>query len=593
MAVSRPAPRSVEYALAHKEYWSEILVRETEAARISERKARQEHSLEKKRRLEAEEQLNHVKNMEKAAEDKARRAEKERKKTQKRCDGLKADNQKLMAQIRKMEQTIADLKQTVRKKDMEIHQNQVNQERLDYLEEKLSWIDVLETDLEETKKKLNRERTSNSTNSNFPTSHDCTSHALRPDQKRIPVSSRTESGRKRGGQPGHPLHKSTLADSADTVIAKTVKRAPSGAEKVVSEDGTVLYYRVQEVSTTTCATVTEIRYYIDPDGDDPCEADMKTWQVNPLSYSPEYKSAAIFQYQYGGMSIERALFILESLFRNAPVPKAGTIVKWINEFSRKAQSRKNEILAELLQEDLVHVDETSVKISGELHWVHTITSKTRAFFIVTKCRSGHDGGPVSILKSGSYSGKIVHDHFSPYMSLEGITHCECLVHIERYMRAGVEYDSCEECGQMLELLREMRERKAECIENGTDRLPASELVSFIGRFKGICQKGMTRWEAEVKKCPARKAYTPDYYRTFRRMLASPEDYLRFITDFSVPFGNNAAERQMMAVKSRKKVSRQFVSKKGADSFSDYLTLQQTAKLSGRNIYEMICTVVGQ
>lgn len=146
---------------------------------------------------------------------------------------------------------------------------------------------------------------------------------------------------------------------------------------------------------------------------------------------------------------------------------------------------------------------------------------------------------------------------------------------------------------MLDLLHEMRERKAECIKAGMDRLTQSELVLFTERFKTICQKGMARWEEEVKKCPAKEAYTPDYYRTFRRMLATPEDYLRFITDFSVPFGNNAAERQMMAVKSRKKVSRQFVTEKGAGNYSDYLTLQQTAKLSGSNIYEMICTVMGQ
>lgn len=593
MAVSRPAPRSVEYALDHKEYLNEILVREAEAARACEKKARQERSLEKKRRLEADEQRRHAQAMEKAAESRARKAENEKKKAKKCCEGLEADNQRLMAQNRKMEQTIADLEQTIRAKNREILMNKVRQERLDYLEEKLSSLGVLETELEETKKKLNKERTSNSTNSNFPTSHDHTSHTPRPDQKRVPVSSRPESRRKRGGQPGHPGHKSTLMDSADTVITKTVKRAPSGAEAVRSEDRTVLYYRVQKVSTITRAAVTETRYYIDPEGEDPCDFDMKTWKANPLRYSAEYKSIAIFMYQFGGMSIERVLFILESLFQNAPVPRAGTLSKWIDEFSEKAQTRKSEILNELLQEELVHVDETSVKISGELYWFHTITSRKRAFFVVTKCRSGREGGPVSILKSGSYSGKVVHDHFSPYLSLEGITHCECMVHIERYMRAGVEYDKCEECEQMLDLLHEMRERKAECIKAGMDRLTQSELVLFTERFKTICQKGMARWEEEVKKCPAKEAYTPDYYRTFRRMLATPEDYLRFITDFSVPFGNNAAERQMMAVKSRKKVSRQFVTEKGAGNYSDYLTLQQTAKLSGSNIYEMICTVMGQ
>ena len=69
------------------------------------------------------------------------------------------------------------------------------------------------------------------------------------------------------------------------------------------------------------------------------------------------------------------------------------------------------------------------------------------------------------------------------------------------------------------------------------------------------------------------------------MIEYKEDHLRFIKDFKVPYTNNAAERQCRVVKTKKKTSGHFVSETGLESYTDVLTIVQTAKIRHENALE--------
>ena len=66
------------------------------------------------------------------------------------------------------------------------------------------------------------------------------------------------------------------------------------------------------------------------------------------------------------------------------------------------------------------------------------------------------------------------------------------------------------------------------------------------------------------------------------MIAYRDDHLRFIRDFRVPYTNNAAERQCRIIKTKKKVSGQFVSMAGAEAYADVMTILQTSKIRKEN-----------
>jgi transposase len=60
--------------------------------------------------------------------------------------------------------------------------------------------------------------------------------------------------------------------------------------------------------------------------------------------------------------------------------------------------------------------------------------------------------------------------------------------------------------------------------------------------------------------------TKKHHALARRLLDRQADYLRFTTDFAVPFDNNAAERETRMIKFRQKVSGCLRTLKGAEAF---------------------------
>jgi transposase len=66
----------------------------------------------------------------------------------------------------------------------------------------------------------------------------------------------------------------------------------------------------------------------------------------------------------------------------------------------------------------------------------------------------------------------------------------------------------------------------------------------------------------------------------RRILERQADYLRFATDFRVPFDNNAAEREVRMVRLREKVSGCLRSVAGAEDFAVVRSYLATAVKHG-------------
>ena len=79
-----------------------------------------------------------------------------------------------------------------------------------------------------------------------------------------------------------------------------------------------------------------------------------------------------------------------------------------------------------------------------------------------------------------------------------------------------------------------------------------------------------------------------YYTEERRLLARLAEYidehLRFISDFSVPFSNNAAERGARHIKGKKKVSGGFRSDSGTDNYATIASVAATLRKHGKSTF---------
>ena len=77
------------------------------------------------------------------------------------------------------------------------------------------------------------------------------------------------------------------------------------------------------------------------------------------------------------------------------------------------------------------------------------------------------------------------------------------------------------------------------------------------------------------------------HKLVRRFQKYRADMLRFLRDFSVPFTNNQAERDLRMVKVKMKVAGCFRSLIGAEQFALLRGIFSTARKQGRNILKVL------
>ena len=426
---------------------------------------------------------------------------------------------------------------------------------------------------EKIERKIKRMESSNSTNSNMPTSFDVLSHTV----SKANANTRKKTGLKRGGQKGHALHKSRLSENIDEIIIMNVDKAPNGAIKSTDENGKT-YYATQEIDLVLKNKITETRYYVVEDGVRLDESYMEKYAVNSVTYAPHFKATVVYLNQKGTIPYQRLCEMINEISNGEITIWPSTIVKWNNEVHENSLSVRKEILSSILEKELVHVDETGMKINGRIDWMHTLTNENGSYFVRTKSRGDKECGPLYLLRE--YEGIVMHDHFKSYQNLQKCNHAECNAHIDRYLKCGIEVDNNEECKEMLELLHKMLSKKTELIEKGIYKIEDDELTKFEERYLEIANRGLKKYY-ETHKIYEKK-YEPEYIPTFKRMIEFKEDHLRFIKDFRVPYTNNAAERQCRIVKNKKKISGQFVSAAGAEAYADTLTIMQTSKIRKQN-----------
>ena len=80
-------------------------------------------------------------------------------------------------------------------------------------------------------------------------------------------------------------------------------------------------------------------------------------------------------------------------------------------------------------------------------------------------------------------------------------------------------------------------------------------------------------------------YYREGYNTFKRMEETPDNYVLFLRDPSVPPTNNIAERYGRKYKRKAHQVMSFHSQKGSEYFCDGLTITENIKAQGGNLFE--------
>jgi transposase len=265
----------------------------------------------------------------------------------------------------------------------------------------------------------------------------------------------------------------------------------------------------------------------------------------------------------------------------------GVLEKSNTDCYNNLESTESEIKEAIVQEKVVHSDETSLKVEKDKQWVHSYsTSLLTLYFIVAK--RGMDGmSEIGILRL--FKNILVHDRWASYDMFEHILHALCNAHLLRDLKFVHEEKQKNWAKDMIKLLLMAKEKK--------DKGQLTELNLHIieKAYNEITSDALSEEpppaSLEINK-RGRKAKS-ESQNLLEVFINRKEDVLRFVYEPLVPFDNNLAERDLRMIKLKQKISGCFRKEQSAKVFCRIRSYISTSRKQGKSVYNALkCAMSG-
>jgi transposase len=437
-------------------------------------------------------------------------------------------------------------------------------------------IDQLEAEVAELKRQLGQ----NSRNSSKPPSSDS------PFTKPAPKSLRRKSGRKPGGQPGHPG--STLALVADPHERERHEPGPCAGCGADLVDAPEVGMERRQVFDLPPMTVRVIEHQLIarrcPCGTTTCGV-APEGVTAPVQYGPRITAIILYLYVGQFLSKKRTAAALAELF-GTPVSE-GTVAAVMKRAAAGLSNFLDVIADRIADAEVAGFDETGLRVAGELHWVHC--ARTDRYTLITchrgRGQDGMDDAGVLI----RFRGVAVHDAWAPYDTYVNADHQLCCAHALRELQAvtdamadtaGPDAEWCW-ATQAADALVAMQKLVNDAINAGADTIDPDALGQQIVFYHSAVQIGVNQTAARATKIMQK------HNALAHRLLDRQDDYLRFTQDWRIPPDNNGSERDIRMIKLRQKVSGCLRSLTGARQFCAIRSYLSTAAKHGKHFFEVL------
>ena len=301
----------------------------------------------------------------------------------------------------------------------------------------------------------------------------------------------------------------------------------------------------------------------------------------PVQYGARITAFVIYLLHYQLLPEARLVELMGDLF--GVKIAAATIARMSGAYARRMKGFVETLRDHVAGAPVKHMDETGFRIGGKTQWLHVACTVLLTFYRVCAKRG-------SLL--ANVVGIVVHDHWKPYYTMEGVTHALCNAHHLRELKALVEIEKEDWACKMQRLLRRACHAANLARERGVPLRPRF-LRCFERCYDAIVAEGLAFHEAQpplaAKGGGKRRGPAPRRtgHNLLSRFSTRREDTLRFLHDPSVPFTNNQAERDGRMMKLRQKISGGFRSQEGASDFATIRSFLSTAKKQGWKIIEAL------
>ncbi len=400
-------------------------------------------------------------------------------------------------------------------------------------------------------------------------------------KKPAPKSRRPRGQRQSGGQVGHQGTTLKRVAMPDKVIALPVTRCRHCDSGHLSA-GTIASTRQVFDIPPLKLEVTE--YQAESKQCHDCgrvsRAAFPIFATQPVQYGPELRSVMVYLHQYQLLPYERLAACFKDLFNQSL--SQGTLYNTSQRAFSALDEVEQQLKQALINSDMRHADETGLRYNKTLQWLHVASNPRYTHYHVHRKR-GQDGiAPGGILPH--FKGALVHDHFKAYYHY-GATHGLCNAHILRELTFLQEQYQCKWAGRMERFLLRLKQDVETHYANTGQALDEAAQKTWRHRFANILYKGRQEWPKR-KPAPGRKQVEqPKPVCLLERLRLHHNDVLRFMSDPTVPFDNNLAERDIRMMKVKQKISGCDGSESGTRTFCRIRSYIPTLRKNNRSIIE--------
>lgn len=412
-------------------------------------------------------------------------------------------------------------------------------------------------------------------------------------------SLRRPSGKRPGAQAGHPGHTRPRVEQPDQVVTHAPLEcrgcgASLAAGYIVKCDRRqvidlppvkvwVVEHRALTKRCRSCDELTKGRF--------PKEVKAA------VQYGRGVRARAVYLVNYQLLPYRRAAEVLQDFFSCSI--SAGSLRRVIAECAGSALLTEVEIKHRLKHSEVIHVDETGLRVEGASSFVHVASTARLTHYACDTRRGKAAMDEIGILPA--FRGTSVHDGWPAYTYYYQCRHSLCGAHLLReltYIEESHPHQRGEWAEPLAKLLIKMKEAVEEARASGRSALTEQEQGEFFRRYDELVRRGL---ELNPERTSRRRRADPgatakqgrgrigqtEARRLVTRLESRRAEVLRFMTDFSVPFENNQAERDLRMVKLQQKIGGCFRSGEGARQFCRLRGVISTARKQGQAVLESI------
>jgi transposase len=379
-------------------------------------------------------------------------------------------------------------------------------------------------------------------------------------------SLRHKSDRPSGGQPEHPGTTLAWSDTVDWAVEHPVGQCQGCGASLADAPVTRVMARQVHDLPPLRLEVSEHQAEVKccPTCGMENQGQFPAAVRHPMQYGPVLKGVMVYLMEGQLLPSGRTCEVLDAVFEVAV--SEGTLYNAREECFERLEPIAAAIESDLQQASVAHFDETGFRVNGKLWWLHVAcTDGLTAYFVHPK-RGQKAMEAMSILPQ--FEGKAVHDGWVSYGNYEDCTHFLCNAHHLRELIFIFERYQQPWAFQMLLLLGTIKHQVDAAKASGQSTLAPELLLAFEQRYQAVIEQGLAanpppappvvKPKGRVKQSPPRNLLL--------RLHQHQPAVLGFMLDFTVPFDNNQAERDLRMMKLKQKISGCFRSAEGATMF---------------------------